>query len=70
MGVGEGTNLPVAEQPSDFGNGQVLILQIAPGKIRSQSVEHARESERLCREPAPKRPRAHAEPPGDFGHTR
>ena len=39
----------VAEQPRDFGNGQVHILQIMSGKIRSQAVEHVREGEPLPR---------------------
>jgi hypothetical protein len=67
--VGEGTNLSIAEQPGDFGNGEILILQIAPGKIHSQPLEHSRESEPLFREVARERAWAHAEPPGDFGHT-
>src|SRR5262245_17213675 len=69
VGVVEGTGFPIAEQPSNFGNGQV-VLQIALGKIRPQPVEHGHESEPLPREPTHERAWAHAEPAGDFGRTR
>ena len=49
MGVGECTDFPIAEQPRDFENRQVLILQIASGKIRSQPIENGREGEPFLR---------------------
>jgi hypothetical protein len=70
MGVGECTDFPVAEQPGDFGNGQIHVLQIPSGKIRPQPVEYGREGESLHREPAPERTRAYTELAGDFGRTR
>ena len=70
IGVGEGAWLPVAKQPCNLGNGQILILQVALGKIRSQPIEHAREGEPLFGEPTRERALAHAQPPGDFGRSR
>jgi len=68
--VVKGADFRVAEQPRDFGNRQVFILQIASGKIHSQPVKHGGEREPLRREPALERSQAQTEPAGYFGRTR
>src|SRR6201989_1203288 len=59
-------DLAIAKQPCDFGNRQLLIVEIALGEGGPQLVQYLREGSTLLVKLARQSSRAHPEPPRNF----
>ena len=59
-------DLPIAKQPCDFGNRQILIMEIALGEGGPQLVQYLREGSTLLVKLARQSSRAPSEPPRNF----